>query len=390
MSDSLSILHSVAGLHPKGGGPSRTVVQLADSLGRVPGVNITLLAQSEPASATVPSKTIAVNRRVCETNSRLSLQLGLPIRAELQKFSRRNRPSIIHSHGLWLPMNHWAARAARRLSVPLVIHPRGMLEPWAISHKSAKKRLAMALFQRYDIETAKVIIATSEQEYRNIRALGFRQAIAVIPNGIELESPDVRISPSRTTDRQRTALFLSRVHRKKGLLNLVAAWAKVRPDGWRLQIAGPDEDGHLQEVLAAAHKAGIAGSVEYVGEVDGLEKKVLYASADLFVLPTFSENFGVVVAEALSHGLPVITTRGAPWADLETYGCGWWIDVGVEPLANALRTATALGRDELSAKGACGRAYVQRYDWSDIAQQTLDVYRWILGESAKPDCLELA
>ena len=105
--------------------------------------------------------------------------------------------------------------------------------------------------------------------------------------------------------------------------------------------------------------------------------------------PTFSENFGVVVAEALGHGLPVITTRGAPWADLETHGCGWWIDIGVEPLAAALRQAMALSDDERRAMGERGRAYVQRYNWDVIAREMIHVYRWMLGHGDPPACVQV-
>ena len=125
-----------------------------------------------------------------ESASRQALRLGLPVRAELTRIGRQSPPALIHNHGLWLPVNHWASSAARRFGVPLVIHPHGMLEPWALQHKGAKKRLAMALFQRRDLETAKVLVATSEVEYRNIRNLGFTQPIAIIPNGIELEPED--------------------------------------------------------------------------------------------------------------------------------------------------------------------------------------------------------
>ena len=100
-------------------------------------------------------------------------------------------------------------------------------------------------------------------------------------------------------------------------------------------------------------------------------------------------KFPVVVAEALAHGLPVITTRGAPWADLDTYDCGWWIDVGVEPLVNALRSAIALSDEQLREMGARGREYVRRYDWEDIARRTTEVYWWILGQGRRPDCVRL-
>jgi glycosyltransferase involved in cell wall biosynthesis len=132
---------------------------------------------------------------------------------------------------------------------------------------------------------------------------------------------------------------------------------------------------------------GIEKAVEYVGSVDGEQKSAMYRDADLFVLPTFSENFGVVVAEALAHGVPVITTRGAPWADLEIYGCGWWVDIGVPPLEQALRDAMSLSDDERRMMGARGREYVRRYDWDTIARQTAEVYRWVLDQGDKPECV---
>lgn len=190
-------------------------------------------------------------------------------------------------------------------------------------------------------------------------------------------------------DQPRVALFLSRVHPKKGLLELVRAWAQAAPQGWRLRIAGPDEGGHWAEVARELERLGLGAAVEYLGPVVGEAKAVLYRQADLFVLPTFSENFGLVVAEALTYGVPVITTRGAPWADLETYGCGWWIDTGVAPLVAALRQALALSDAERQAMGARGRDYVQRYDWDRIAAETLALYRWVLGQGGRPACVRI-
>ena len=389
MPHSLSSLQVVASLHPSNGGPSRTVAQLADALADESGLNVFLLSQGVVDEPFIQPRVTAVNFRICQSTSRMALRMGWPVRNELARIMGQSPLSLIHCHGLWQPANHWAASAARRYGVPLVVHPRGMLEPWALKEKALKKRMGMALFQRRDLETAKVLVATSADEYRNFRRLGLTQPVAVIPNGIDLTAAEgPKVEHARTAG-DRTVLFLSRVHKKKGLTNLVQAWAQVRPTGWRLQIAGPDEGGHLAEVLRAAQAVGVAGSIDYLGEVDGARKTEVYHNADLFVLPTFSENFGVVVAEALSHGLPVITTRGAPWADLETHGCGWWVDIGVEPLATALRQAMALNDDERRAMGARGRAYVQRYNWADIARQMADVYRWVLGQGARPDCVHL-
>jgi len=187
----------------------------------------------------------------------------------------------------------------------------------------------------------------------------------------------------------RKVLFLGRVYPVKGLLNLINAWARIRIDGWCLQIAGPDQDGHLAEVLKLVQQIGLKDSVQYIGAVDLDAKNQLFQSADLFVLPSFTENFGLVIAEALAHGLPVIATHGAPWRDLETYKCGWWIEVGVEPLAAALSAAMALSDVERQAMGGRGRDYVQRYEWRGIATQTVEVYRWILGYGSRPDFVQL-
>lgn len=384
----LRCVHVVASLHPSAGGPSRTVVGLTDALANFNGVDVTLISQGYPRGQSVPSSG-KVTRQLIESQSRRALQFGLAVRQGLAGLTDLRPPALIHSHGLWLPVNHWAAIAARQRHLPLVVQPRGMLEPWALSHNALKKKIAMAIFQRRDLERAKVLVATATSEFESIRALGLRQPVAVIPNGVQLVSDDPFVGelgiPAGKAER--TALFLSRVHPKKGILNLLNAWAAVAPQGWRLQIAGPDEGGHLAEVIALARKLGIDHAVEYLGELAGEAKARAYRGADLFVLPTFSENFGVVVAEGLAHGLPVITTRGAPWADLQTYGCGWWVDIGVDPLVQALREAMALNDDERRAMGERGRVYVRRYDWDDIARQTIDVYRWVLGQGPQPDCV---
>ncbi len=386
----LSILHITSGLHPDSGGPSRTVVHLTDALAAIPGLAVTVLTQSAAASPIMASANSAVTRRVLESSLPLALQVGHPVRRELAAWPTGARPDLLHGHGLWTAVNHWTAQAARRWNSPLRLHPRGMLEPWAFKNKGGKKRLALALYQRRDLDTARVLVATSEQEYTNLRALGLRQPIAIIPNGVPLPAADAVLArPPRRLGAQRTVLFLSRVQGKKGLLNLIDAWARVRPDGWRLQIAGPEEDGHLAEVLVRARQVGVSETVQYVGVVDGAAKSALYLGADLFVLPTFSENFGVVVAEALAHGLPVITTHGAPWADLPVHDCGWWIPIGVEPLAAALREAMALSDADRAAMGARGLAYVRRYDWAAIAGDMAAVYRWVLGRGGRPACVRM-
>ena len=157
------------------------------------------------------------------------------------------------------------------------------------------------------------------------------------------------------------------------------AWAHVEsahPE-WRLRIVGPDELGHASELVALAAELKTR-HVSIEKSVAGDAKIAAYQRADLFVLPTLNENFAITVAEALAAGTPVIATKGAPWRALQSEGCGWWIDHGVEPLAAALANAMVMTREALQAMGAKGRAWMARdFSWDRVAHDMLDVYRWL-------------
>lgn len=177
----------------------------------------------------------------------------------------------------------------------------------------------------------------------------------------------------------RTALFLGRIQGKKGLPMLVEAWARVRPVGWRMQVVGPDEDGHLAEVATAVRAAGLSDQWSFEGPFGLEEKRAAFRDAELFILPTHSENFGVVVAEALAAGVPVITTQGAPWQGLRDNRCGWWTEVGVDSIAAALAEACATDSATLREMGHRGREWVERdFGWAGIAKDMLATYAGIL------------
>ena len=163
---------------------------------------------------------------------------------------------------------------------------------------------------------------------------------------------------------------------------LVEAWARVRPNGWRLQIAGPDEAGHKKEVEKAVFSAGLGDVISFTGPIAYQLKTPTFLKADLFVLPTHSESFGIVVAEALAHGVPVLTTRGAPWSFLPEVGCGWWVDANVNGIAEGLRQATSLDQEELREMGAKGRSLViTKFGWKRVADLILSMYGEVLGTS---------
>jgi len=381
MSGPLKVVHTIARIAGADGGPARTVTALCAALA-AEGASVEIVTSD--ADRVEPG--VPLHRVEAATRGGRVYPRPRPLARLLEERLAGPGPRAIHDHGIWLPSNRAVAGVAARTGAARVVSPRGMLSEWALAHRGWKKRLAWRSFQRRDLESADAVHATSELEADEVRAAGIGAPIAVVPNGVEL--PVLPPRPATAAGRPRRFLFLSRIHPKKGLANLIDAWRSVRPEGWELVIAGPDENGHRAEIERRAVGLGPAAGVRFHGPVPDREKWELYRSADVFVLPTLSENFGVVVAEALASGIPVITTRAAPWAAIAERGCGWWTDVGVEPLAAAIRAAAGLGDDERGAMGARGRRLAEeRFAWPAVARRMLSVYRWLAGEGPEPDCL---
>ena len=293
---------------------------------------------------------------------------------------------LVHLHGTWTPILAVAGYLAVAERIPVVVSPHGCLEPWALRHRGWKKKLALELYQKRVFSKASMIVATASQELESIRRLGIGTPVAVIPNGVDI--PPV-LSHSQVGGRK--FLYLSRIHPIKGIPDLVSAWALVRQPGWCIVIAGPDEDGHLEEIRAQIDTLSLGSDFEFTGLVTGDRKEALFAEADVFVLPTYSENFGIAVAEALARGVPVITTTGAPWADIETWCCGWWVQPGVDGVASAMVAAMNTPREELSEMGQRGVQLVKKkYSWDQIGRDALEAYQWMLGQSQQcPDFVDV-
>jgi glycosyltransferase involved in cell wall biosynthesis len=307
--------------------------------------------------------------------------------AKLQPLCIAERAALIHDHGAWAGSNHAAAWVARKLRLPLVSSPRGMLLAWSMNHRRYRKRLAMLLYQRRDLQSVAFFIVTSAEEGEDLRRMGLRQPIAVIPNGVST-APVPPASKHTKRGTEHIALFLSRLHPKKGVHDLITAWAALRPKDWTLWIAGPDEDGYRGRLETMIRDFALGDTCIFLGAVAEEDKWQTYRSADLFVLPTYSENFAITVAEALLCGLPVITTTGAPWRALVDERCGWWVEPGPAALEGALREATSLSDDERGVLGARGKQYVlDTFSWDTVARNTTLCYDWWLGRGDKPSCV---
>lgn len=388
-----STLQVVASLSTNSGGTSRVVYELVNGLGGRPPSGVCGVVSASVFTYHSPTGTALIPEFVqnfyeLSRDSLAERFLGFRFYRSLMDACSPGRYAVLHSHGLWLPVNAWAYRCAQVSSIPLVSSPHGMLEPWALGHHPWRKRIAALLFQRNALNKSRAVVASSEAEYHSIRSFGVGSPVAIIPHGVEA-SMFQQIKSLDVPGKMRTALFLSRIHPKKGLSRLLKSWAALRPDGWKLVIAGPDEGNHLAELKTQAHILGLGDLVMFVGPLFDQQRMDALNSASLFVLPSHSENFGIVVAEALALGVPVITTTGTPWQELVDWGCGWWVDLSDNSLENALHAATSLPADKLFDMGMRARTFALRFNWYAIAEQYELLYEWVCGKSNMPDFVRL-
>jgi glycosyltransferase involved in cell wall biosynthesis len=378
-------LHVVENSNTNSGGEGLAARRYAESIAHEKCL-VTLASKSILSDQLYPSKNQFFTQ-ISFPTSKILFFNALAQYLLIKKMYKIKKFNIIHLHGMWSPSLLVAALFAIRMKIPFMISPHGCLEPWALSYRRNKKKLALYTYQGIVLRSASMFVATSNQEFESIRKLGFLQPVAVIPNGVDVmprQEPNMQAG-------DKIILFLSRVHPIKGLLDLVEAWGAVRQQGWSVVVAGGDEDGYLATVIALVKSKGLESDFKFIGFVEGARKQECFDAATVFILPTYSENFGIVVAEALARELPVITTTAAPWSDLVEYDCGWWVSPGVRCVSEALSKAMACSSDELRAMGRRGRQLViNKYLWSQIGAEGFAVSHWLLNQSStKPSVINV-
>jgi glycosyltransferase involved in cell wall biosynthesis len=384
---SIRQLHIVASSNASSGGEGLAALRYVESIARAGG-QVVFMSRDIPDNYSIEFF----------TKEKFSMQ-AVPIHQNLlielftqysffQGYFERVKIDLVHIHGMWSPILAIAASVARSKNIPVMISPHGSLEPWALRYKHIKKWLALKIYQRAILRSASLFVATATKEMESIRKLHLYQPIAVIPNGVDVV-PQHRCNDSQKEIKR--LLFLSRIHPIKGLHDLVEAWALVRQTGWRIVIAGGDEGGYRKKVEDLIRDKGLEADFEFLGYVEGKQKQACFNDADIFILPTYSENFGIAVAEALVNELPVITTTGAPWQDLVTYRCGWWVPPGVQGISSALTEMLKCDSHQLKEMGQRGRQVaVNKFSWDMIGVTALRVSEWVLNQSMpRPEVIKL-
>lgn len=302
---------------------------------------------------------------------------------------------VLHTHGLWQYPSVTSLRWTRRTGRPHISTPHGMLDEWAVRRSAWKKKIAAALFERANLEEAACIHALCTQEAESIRHFGLHAPICVIPNGVDLPSPDdeERAQHERAKAGPKTVLYLGRLHPKKGLTQLIRGWAAARVatgDGndWRLCIAGWDQGGYETELKSLVHELRVGESVQFPGPLFGAEKGNAFAAASAFVLPSLSEGVPMAVLEAWAYRLPVLITPECNLPEAYSANAALRIESNPDSIAEILKTLWQMEENERAAIGHNGRLLVeQQFTWTVAVEQMITVYQWTIGKGPAPSVL---
>lgn len=290
---------------------------------------------------------------------------------------------LVHVHSVYLWPTWSAARIAERAGVPYVVSPRGMLVRELIERKSALlKRVWIRAIERRTIASAKAVHVTSRKELDDVRELGLDlPSVLVVPNGVDGPKDEFLNDSIEGDDNHEFVLFLGRINWKKGLDRLIRAWRFV--PGVKLVIAGNDEESYRQELERIAHDAGVAERIRFVGMVEGEEKWSLFRRAAIFVLPSYSENFGIAVLEAMLMACPVIVTPEIGLAETVAESNAGIVTDG-DPASLGAAVVELLGdRERRLEMGSSGRRLAAgSYGWPDLAQRMLAGYESIVSGHA--------
>jgi len=361
-------------------------------------------------------------------------------------------PDLVHTHGIWVYSSVVTNQYRHRRGVPYVISTHGMLDPWAIRHSRWKKVIAHFFYEGAHLREAGCLRALCEPEARAIRQLGLKNPIAIIPNGIDLPleaasrerkagsaeqgarlyepQPSSKnefqvsgFSVSAFAGGRKVLLYLGRIHPKKGLVNLLRAWASISQppvsglrspvSDWTLAIAGWDQGGHEAELKQLCTELGISWadireqktesakrkadfsvsafqnfSVLFLGPQFNEAKAACYAQCDGFILPSFSEGVPMVVLEAWAYGKPVLMTPACNLPAGFARGAAIRIETDVDSIAHGLREFFQASDAQRQALGDQGlRLAREQFSWPVLGREMAGLYTWLLGGGPKPDCV---
>ncbi len=382
----MKILIAIASIAPLYGGTSKIALEWAQELGNQ-GISVDVVTTNANGSECLD---VPLDSWVDRSNYRIRYfscwnvaDAKLSISFTTWLFSHVLDYDLVHTMAVFsypVTAAHWACQYHH---VPYIMNPQGMLEPWALAYKSLKKQIYMAAIERSALKYASAIQALNSSESHNIRSLGLKTPVIVVPNGIhrqdfaELPDPEIFFDRFPETRDKTRILFMGRIDPKKGLDLLAPAFAKIREQftNAHLIVAGPDNIGFLPRAKEYFVEAGCLDGVTFTGMLTGNIKSAALAAADIYVAPSYSEGFSMSILEGMASGLPCTITTGCNFPEAETEKVAYVVDPDVDTIANALICCL---QDPATAKemGSHARQFIlENYTWDKIVADLIQTYK---------------
>jgi glycosyltransferase involved in cell wall biosynthesis len=312
--------------------------------------------------------------RYCARVARQSVSLEL-----LRAIAEQVRwADVVHLHAAYSFPTIPTLLAARQLKRPVIWTPHGALQRWSgsrrVGFKSLWEKVCIAVASR-----SLVLHLTSQDEVSETRARFPRATVGLIPNGVEIPQALHRVPRGAWL----RLGFVGRLDPKKGIENLLAACSILKersgPD-FSLAIAGSGSSEYEAQLRREIDRLELRNEVAMLGDLRGEEKRRMFERTDVVVAPSFTENFAIVVAEALAHGAAVIASTGTPWKEVERVGCGLWVNNDPASLADAIIKINSMPIAEMGERGR--RWMAADFSWEKCASEMIALYRNILTQSS--------
>ena len=385
----MKIYHLIGNLDDTIGGPAKSVPYLARDLNKLNLKSYLISIKSKEKEINEIIEKYKLEWNSFPYKYFKNTEYSPALREFLIDSIKKNVNVILHIHSLWKFISFLSLSLSKKYKVPLILSLRGSIEL-----NNLKKKIVWKLYQKNVFQNSSVIHVTNKCDILKLRELGVNSPIALIPNGIDLDQFKFLRSKEKIKKKldlkvsKKYILYLSRIHQGKGLKYLVNAWVKVAGNfrDWDLLIAGPTYDiKYYNDIKEHINKFNLIKRVHFVGMLRGDIRLDYFNASDLFVLPSYSENFGIAIAEAMAAKLPIIATQATPWEEIDKCNAGWWVKLNQIEIDNALKKALQCDEFELKKKGINAHRLIQKYDNKSQSQKMKKVYEWILGKTTKPD-----
>lgn len=381
----MKILHVTPACYPATywGGPTFTVYALNNALAKLPGVSLKVLTTDTAGPELTqrldysqlvdlyPNQEVLMTRRIAGISVSLEMLWRMP---SLVRWA-----DVVHLTAIYSFPTIPTLFICRVLRKPVVWSPHGAVQDayeWTGSRRRVLKRIWEILCNALISPGMVVTHVISERERGPTQARIPKARAVIVPNGVDI--PSAIPARSWLPEGKLRLMYLGRLSPKKGVENLLHAMAQLNAPSVVLSIYGTGDDLYVTKLHDLADSLGLLDkTVFFVGHVDGKRKDQAFYQSDVCIVPSHTECFCMVVAEALAHGVPVVASHGTPWAELEEKQCGLWVENSPESLAQAIIRIRAM---ELSEMGQRGRDWMKReFSWDTLAEEMMGIYRSLVS-----------